>query len=526
MRNFLLFAALLLAASCNRSMLDPSDLSGDDYGSSLYHEMIVLGSRLEDPYSVSNITKALASVYPTKADRVVVEATHVYMRFLPANDDEMTALKDLDLQLLDHPVNYEIVREGDYYHDPEVPEGDITWQYVVVEKDYVFPDKVSSITHEILDECYIPTTDGETKSADGIDWEAVERESYILTGNSAMLGDPTKAASGIPAGRITIVDDKLPSSTIGLKGVKVSCNSFVKFAHGYTDANGNYQVDKKFSSNPRYRIVFTSTKGFNLGFNLILQPASASTLGKNSPQGLDVTITKNSDRKLFTRSVVNNATYDYYTSCNSSDGYITQPPSNLRIWLFQNMSSSSAIMMQQGAIIDNSLISDFLGTYTSLIKMFLPDLTIGVSGKESYSEIYASTIHELAHASHFMQAGTTFWNKYIKHILTSYVTSGWVVYGTGTEENAGYCEVGEMWGYFMETLTYRERYDTSDYSVGTTYWFFPQILLYLNERGINKYKIFAALSSDINSRDMLQKKLISMYPESKSEINQAFARYY
>ena len=30
-------------------------------------------------------------------------------------------------ELLDHPMDYEIVREGDWYHDPGVPEGEITW---------------------------------------------------------------------------------------------------------------------------------------------------------------------------------------------------------------------------------------------------------------------------------------------------------------------------------------------------------------------------------------------------------------
>ena len=521
MKNFLFSAAMLLVASCTGSLNDSPGLPGEGYGTSLSHEMIVLGDHLEDPYSVENITKALESLYPTKADRVVVDATHLYVRFLPADEEQFEELEEAGLELLDHPVDYEIVREGDYYHDPEVPEGDITWQYAVVDQDFEFPEHIE---YEILDNCYIPGT-GTTK-ADWIDWEAVERESYRLTGNAGMLAPESKAGeSGTPQGRITIEDDKAENSLSGVKGVKVSCNSFVKFAHGYTDSEGYYKVNKNFNSRPRYRLVFKNSKGFGIGFNLLLQPASASTLGKNSPKGVDLTVTSSSERKLFTRCVVNNAAYEYYESCRNDDDNIRTPPSNLRIWLFQNLDASSAVMLQQGALIDDSIISDFLGEYTFLIKIFLPDITIGLKGASDYAEVYSRTIHELAHASHFMQVGKSYWNQYIKFVITSFVTSGFVTYGTGTEQGAGYCEVGEMWAYYLQSKFYRERYNMPDIAFGTQFWFYPQILLYLDDRGLNRFRIFAALTSDINSREMLKKKLTSMYPEYKSDIIQAFGRY-
>lgn len=522
MKNFFIVSAIMLAASCSGSLTDPPGFPGDAYGSSLPHEMIVLGDHLEDPYSVDNITRAVASLYPTKADRVVIDASHLYVRFLPADDSQYEELENAGLELLDHPVDYEIVREGDYYHDPEVPEGDITWQYAVVDKDFELPEH---IRHEVLDECYIPQDSADTKSG-GIDWDAVERESYRLTGNAGMLVPETRGReSGTPQGRITIVDDKAAEPVSGVKGVKVSCNSFVKFAHGYTDEDGYYQVNKNFSSRPRYRIVFKNSLGFGIGFNLLLQPASASTLGKNSPQGLDVEISSSSERKLFTRCAVNNAAYEYYGKCRDGENEMRTPPANLRIWLFQNLDASSAVMLQQGAVIDDSIISDFLGEYTYLLKIFLPDLTIGLKGADDYAEVYSRTVHELAHASHFMQAGKYYWNKYIKYVVTSFVTSGFVTYGTGTEEGAGYCEVGEMWAYYLQSKYYRERYGLEDVAFGTEFWFSPQILMYLDDRGLNRYRIFAALTSDINSREMLQKKLVSMYPEFKSAIIQAFARY-
>ena len=40
-----------------------------------------------------------------------------------------------------------------------------------------------------------------------------------------------------------------------------------------------------------------------------------------------------------------------------------------------------------------------------------------------------------------------------------------------------------MWGYFNESKMYKERYGGTVPSFGTSYWFYPQIFRYLDERG-------------------------------------------
>ena len=513
----------LLAASCTDRGLDPSGESLDAEGTRVEHGMIVLGRQLEDPYNVENMSRALESLYPTKAGRVVLSPTDLYVRFLPADERQFELLESRGLQLLDHPVDFEIVREGDYYHDPALAEDRITWQYAVVPRDFIFPE---GIPHEILDECYIPT---EGTKADGVDWDAVESEAYRLTGNAALLEDAagTKAgaSSGKPTGRISIVDAALGTGPEGVRGVQVSCNSFVKFAHAYTDAEGRYEMNRSFSSRPRYRLVFKNSAGFSLGFNLLLVPASVSTLGRHDPTGTDLEVTQDSDRRLFSRCVVSNAGYDYYKCCRSAEPAVKTPPANLRIWLFQGLSCSSTVMMQQGVLIDGSKLADLLGDYVALVKVFLPDITLGLKGSATYGEIYAQAVHELAHASHFMLAGREYWDHYARFVITSFVTSGFVTYGVGTEEDHGYCEVGEIWSYFLEALAWRERYGETGAVFGLNYWFHPQIFLQLEERGLSGNKLFQVLTGDITDREMLRKKLISFYPEYKSVINQVFARY-
>ena len=113
----LAFLVLLGLSACSEKGL--VNFHEDESGvETVAHEMIELGKKLEDPYSVNNVTKALASLYPTKAGRVDVKPTDIYVRFLPKTDEEYQKLISLGYDLMDHPLDYQIVRDGDYYHDP------------------------------------------------------------------------------------------------------------------------------------------------------------------------------------------------------------------------------------------------------------------------------------------------------------------------------------------------------------------------------------------------------------------------
>jgi hypothetical protein len=337
----------------------------------------------------------------------------------------------------------------------------------------------------------------------------------------------TRASNqALPSGRITIVDEHANGGKpFGVAGVKVSCNSFVKFDTCYTDRDGYYSMSRKFSAQLRYRLVFQNELGFAIGLNLILVPASVSTLGKASAEGVNITVTKESDEKLFRRCVVNNAAYEYYSRCSAEDMGLALPPSDLRIWIFRNMDASSAVMLHHGAVLSNNLISGFLGDYAVIIKFLLPDITIGVADRKDYRSIYSAVCHELAHASHFSKVGTGYWNEYIWYIIQSYIASGGMTYGDGQGERAGYCCVGEMWGYFIESKMYKERYGGTYPTFGTSYWFYPQIFRYLEERGISVSQIFSVLDAEVTDRASLKEALIEANPRKKVLIEQVFSRY-
>ena len=237
MRNcWKLLLPLTLLAGCSEEGMPDRDGRRVDV-SALSHGMIELGEKLEDPYTVANIQEAVARLYPTRAGGISIQATDLYVRFLPKNEEEYALLLDKGLKLTDHPVDYRIVKEGDYYHDPELAENAITWQYAVVGKDFEFP---AGIRCEILDECYLSENDPVTRAESGIDWDAVEVEAYRLTGNADLYpGTRADEEAVFPAGRITIEDpDAFGGKPYGVAGVMVCCNSFVKFATAYTDRDG------------------------------------------------------------------------------------------------------------------------------------------------------------------------------------------------------------------------------------------------------------------------------------------------
>lgn len=525
MKTKIFYAALafLSLTACDSSHLNPDNQGDFDSGKGVSHEMIVLGSRLEDPYSLENMTKALHSLYPTKSQVVELEATNHYVRLLPRSDEDLELLESMGVKMLDHPLDYQIVCEGDYYHDPSIAEDALTWQYAVVSPDFKAP---AGIKCELLHKCYLAESENTKAGLEWIDWEAVERESFRLTGNGDMLEPETKAKeSFVPKGRISILDEDYDTEPIGVAGVQVSCNVFVRFDSCYTDEEGYYQMRRSFSSKPRYRLIFNNIKGFSVGINAIYIKGSISTLGKHSPEGCSLRITPESEEKLFKRCAINNAAYDYYESCASNGITIKTPPSDLRIWAIGLAGASAALMLRHGAILDLDIIKNFLGIYQPLVEFFLPDVIIGTKNAKTYAKLYHITQHELAHGSHFANVGKKYWTDYALYIAKSYISSGGVTYGSGTEDDAGYCEVGEMWAYYVENLLFKERYPQLKNSFGSNYWFHPEIFTYLDKRGMNRFKIFQALDAGVASRESLRLRLISLFPECKSMINEAFNNY-
>ena len=126
----------------------------------------VLGYMLiNQPYSLANMQQAYINLYGTANG---VALTHKYVRFKPSSPQQLSVLEDLDIDLFDHPLDYDVVQHGDYYNDGVTPAEEIPWLYAVVDLGFLPP---AGISYEVLQEVHIPTL------------AAVENEAFQITGN-------------------------------------------------------------------------------------------------------------------------------------------------------------------------------------------------------------------------------------------------------------------------------------------------------------------------------------------------------
>ena len=149
---------------------------------------MVLGEQLENPYSVENMRKALTNLTANgrMASDFDIETTDLYIRFLPADSLKYDAIAaDTTIELFDHPLDFEIEQEGNWYHDPSILDHLPTYQYTVIKPDYIFPD---NIDYEILAELFIPEEAEEDIESGRVSidldfLDALEDESLRMTNN-------------------------------------------------------------------------------------------------------------------------------------------------------------------------------------------------------------------------------------------------------------------------------------------------------------------------------------------------------
>ena len=228
---------------------------------------MVLGKQLENPYSIENMRKALDNLNANgrTASDFNIETTDLYIRFLPADSLELEAIaSDTTLELYDHPLDFEIEQEGNWYHDSTIPDHLPTYQYTVVKPDYIFND---TIQYEILAELFIPV-EIEEEIENGrvaIDLnllDAIEDESLRLTDNwEETVTDPNarcRRRCWNPSGRIRVreVEGIRNLNWLPVENIKVRVRRWFTIKTDYTDANGNYRINHRFRRDVNYSVKF------------------------------------------------------------------------------------------------------------------------------------------------------------------------------------------------------------------------------------------------------------------------------
>lgn len=259
---------------------DPDPNNGDD--------PVILGQQLTNPYSLVNMQAAYWKLYGSTAP---ISATHLYVRFKPANTDQFSILLDnADLELQDYPMDYQVIQDGDYYQDSTIGTEEISWLYSVVSAEYVPP---SGIQYEVIQQLHLSPNDdlllermAESLAAGGTYNIAIKEDERWINRTDIYSdtlkianrlpvpceidpcgpGCPIEKCGGgtgggtgggfnpqIPRGMIQVQDIRTCNGTtpivnVPVRQARVVCKRWFKIALTYTNDQGNFTVTKRFNN--------------------------------------------------------------------------------------------------------------------------------------------------------------------------------------------------------------------------------------------------------------------------------------
>jgi len=399
-----------------------------------------LGQKLENPYSVSNMQKAWDNLQSSNgrisSGNKKVKTTHYYVKFIPKNEEELNILdRDSTLILYDHPLDYEIIEQGDFYRELGLPYDQPTPLYCAVTVDYEFPGQVET---EILEDLFIPDDksdkNGRTSNSgisdadvDILVYEALKITNNLTNYDNNKEVNSGRASSWRPAGTIKVWDDnigmttvsrqefwyweyyecdendpqiinrisleplckravyrtvydEIDGSSVGLGGVEVRARRWFTTYEGITNSQGVYSCDGTFKRDANYSIVWE-----RYNFKIRRDALNGAKLdGPDKTGDWNVNI-KGGKQEFY--SIIFRAAYHYYYG--SIKG-LRRPPKN---GTFKTQLKIRAVYEENNDSYGNhSSGRRFLGL-GSAIKIWNP--------QRSSLGLYATTIHELAHASHW-----------------------------------------------------------------------------------------------------------------------------
>lgn len=355
--------------------------------------MTLVGKKLENPYSVENMQKALENLIDARKNGVVnsgdieIKTTHYYIKFKPKNEDELSVLKnDSTIFLYDYPLDHEISQGGTFYHDPEVPLGVPTYQYASLPIDKEVPQ---GIEYEVLEQLFIPDDFSDTVDANGriASEEFIELlvdESLRITGNLKEKNSPNSRIHSNrwrPSGKIELFDDRL-FSNVGIPGLEVRARRWFTTHWGTTDENGVFSCNGTFKRDANYSIKWEGDD-FDIRSGTFGQ---AFYNGPKSDESWNLEI-KDGDSRLY--AIIFQAAHDYYYGNRLG---LKSPPKN-SFWKSKVKIAAFNKPDPQG---------EALGAHCKDCRFWgvIPRLYIW-NDNRNCAELYATTIHELAHASHW-----------------------------------------------------------------------------------------------------------------------------
>jgi hypothetical protein len=381
---------------------------------------IELGKKLENPYSVANMKKALANLRKSKlnakmaTDDIEITATHLYLKFTPKNEQELDLLQtDSTIVFYDHPLDYEIAVSGDYYRDPNIPEDQPTPLYCAVKVNTPIAQGngkikgntkvMETVEKAILEELFIPDENFDTdengttnktanpamrkingKMVSVALIEALVTEALRITNNLDKPSTQNKTAKTMdnswrPAGRIRVWDDFI-QDFIGVEGAQVRARRWFTTHRGWVGADGNYSCDGTFKRDANYSIDWDRNGVFHLQDGWL---NGATYNGPKKEGNWDLNL--RGDKQAYYATIYSGAYFFYYKPILG----LSRPPGGLRI---------------------KARLENDVSSYVRAREIFLGSaISLKAYGRDSQF-VFGTIIHELAHAQHHRLDGGSYQN--------------------------------------------------------------------------------------------------------------------
>ncbi len=471
-----------------------------------YSDEAIPGELLPNPYSMS----IMGTAYRTLTGNDDLKPNCLYVRFLCENDEQIETLENAGIELYPYPLDRMIIQQGATYANSQ---GSGVWMYARTNTDIDFP----GIRYEILDECYVPEDRPGTRA--GLDPETLELEAIKIAGLDKYGMVPTKASAGsgcCPRGRVTAVTTDSGTS-VPLRGVKVKCTFFLKSAWAYTDDNGCFTIDTKFSTSPGYSVIYENSRGFVMKDGLF---TATHSFGSFPASGAELKV--NGAGKAWKLATVNNSACDYHDFCNQEE--ITSPLQDLRIQCMSLSSSSSTPMLHRMfSERSSSMTSKLIAQIGLAISSLMPDIVIGLSGQNVYRSLYQDVWHELSHASHYMKTGQGLWTLVVSYTVKN---KGYGK-GQGDKDQVEACRLAEAWGHAMEKICMRRQFGSVMTTPQDREWFgcdIADIYELMKDGLVAPGEIYRCLTSDVTSMDHLKERLVKKYPSRAQEMQKRWRK--
>ena len=315
---------------------------------------------------------------------------------MPADSLEYEAIvADTTIELFDHPLDFEIEQEGNWYHDPSIPDHLPTYQYTVVKPDFVFPD---TIEHEILAELFIPEELEEDTLANGrttsnIDFlHALEDEALRITDNweepiVEEAAPNARRSRWNPSGRIRVMEREggINRGYLPVENIKVRIRRWFTIRTEYTDANGNYLIGRRFRRPVNYSVKFETP--YAKISNWIGWDTRHDGPKRKGAWNVDF----NWHSESWVRATLINAIVEYRVQYHRTG---IQNPYPISYW-----AGGEAVNKLNVRAVFKEGTGDMFAVRANRIRIY-SEFTRGRGNKET-DDLYRVSFHELAHQSHW-----------------------------------------------------------------------------------------------------------------------------